>query len=337
MNGFYQRPYNQEELDRLQDEDNAAGLMGMLPPQASPHGLPGAQSLDDIVNQNAKELRRRSMPIGYGQGQGDLDTSMRRVSMMDMQQMIEFGDSSPTGPLTGYQFDPSTSADMDRMRVDGPPGGSQASQSRRQSNADLSINTQFQHQAQYGANGPSASMYPSPMANSSALDVDMNSPYITSGMPSALSLNMDMHMMGNDMQASDMFAPGQYHGSPMMESPVHQNFNAMLGADHDGGMEPNDSYQQLKDESSTPNFLRTTSRTSSGDIATQAKPRQGSGSIQPSIAPPSKATFTSPTRPKPNSGPLETINGMVLPWAPPPGKSGRLSFPNVSFPCSCCA
>jgi hypothetical protein len=333
MNGFYQRPYNQEELQRLHDESNAANMMSMMAPQ----NIPGAQSLDDIVNQNAKELRRRSMPLGYGQGQGDLDSTMRRVSMMDMHQMMEFGDSSPTGPLTGYQFDPSTSADLDRMTVDGANGDHEAAESRRQSNADLSINTQFQSQGSYGANGQPGSVYPSPMAISSALDVDMNSPYITSGMSSAMSMNMDMHMMGNDMQASDLFSPPQYQGSPMMESPMHQNsFNSLLGSAHDpggGGIGSKDAYAQIKDDNSTPEYLRNTSRTTSNENTTQSKSRQGSGSAQPSSLPTPQASYTSPKRPTPNSGPPETINGIVLPWAAPPGKSGRLYCLSTTCPC----
>jgi hypothetical protein len=324
MNGFYQRSYNQDELQRLHDENNTANMMGMMPLQ----NIPGAQSLDDIVNQNAKELRRRSMPLGYGQEQGDMDSTIRRVSMMDMHQMMEFGNSSPNGPLTGYQFDPSTSADLDRMNVDGAAADHEVAQSRRQSNADLSINTQFQSQTPYGTNDPSGTVYPSPMAISSALDTDMNSPYISSGMPSAISMNMDMHMMGNDMQGSDLFTTPQYHGSPLMESPMHQNsYNSILGSTHDpggGGMGSKDAYPQIKDDNSTPEYLRNTSRTTSAENTTQSESRQGSGSAQPSGLSTPQVPYTSPKRPAPHTGPPETINGVVLPWAAPPGKSGRV-------------
>jgi hypothetical protein len=328
MNGFYQRPYNQEELNRLQDERNAANIMGMMAPQNMPQSIPGAQSLDDIVNQNAKEMRRQSMPLGFPHTHADLDSTMRRVSMLDMHQMMEFGDSSPTGPLNGYQFDPSTTTNIDRMVVDSQPADNQDSQSRRPSNADLSIDTQFQSQAPYGNNDPSGTVYPSPMAISSALDVDLNSPYNTSTMPSALSMNMDMHMMGSDMQTSDLFAHQQYHGSPLMQSPVQQNtYGSMLGPSHDpggGGMSTKDTFSPSKDDMSSPGLLHSSSRTTSGEDTTHSNQRRGSSSAQPSNMPHSNPPHTSPKRASRNTGPPETINGMTLPWPTPPGKSGKL-------------
>ena len=46
-------------------------------------GMAGGQSLDDIVNQNAKAIRRQSMPHTFGGSPNHMDPGMRRISMME--------------------------------------------------------------------------------------------------------------------------------------------------------------------------------------------------------------------------------------------------------------
>jgi hypothetical protein len=327
MNGFYTRQYSQDDLQQLQDDSNSGNMMGIIGPQGMQQSSSmGAQSLDEIVNQNEKELRRRSMPLPYGGNPGDLDSPMRRVSMMDMSNMsnmMEFGGSGQTGSLDSFQFDPATASDLDNMSVQGQVGNGSSSQNRRPSNADLSINTQFpthSPHAQYGSMEGPGSVYPSPLPVSSALDMDMQSPYITSGLSTGLPMSMDMNL------SPGMFDPNQYHGSPMMTSPVHQSFpGSGMGTAQDsggGGMSPDEPFPQANDGVVAPNYSHSISRTTSGGDTNQSTSRKGSISAQgASMPPPSNAVqpFTSPKRPAPHAGPPQMINGNPLPWAAPPG------------------
>lgn len=333
MNGFYQRQYGQDDFQHMQDASNSGNMVGIMGPpgmqqqQQQPQGSSmEAQSLDEIVNQNEKELRRRSMPLPYGAQPSGLDTSMRRVSMMDMGDigsMMEFGTSGQTTPLDSFQFNPATASELDGMAVQGQAGNGSANQSRRQSNAELSINTQFSphpSHAQYGPMDPSASVYASPLPASGALDMDMQSPYIQSAMSAGLPMSMDMNM------SPSMFDPNQYQGSPMMTSPVHQNFpgSAMVSA-HDpggGGMSPTEPFPQAGDNGITPNFPHSVSRTTSGGDTNQPTSRKGSLSAQGTgMLPPSNAVqpFASPKHPAPHVGTPQMVNGTTMPWVVPPG------------------
>ncbi|KAF2433841.1 hypothetical protein EJ08DRAFT_583371 [Tothia fuscella] len=278
----------------------------------------GAQSLDDIVNQNENEFRRQSMPLPYGPNAGDIDNPMRRVSMMDMDNMLEFGGSAQTGQLHNFQFNPQTTSEMEHPTMEGSSTDNHPSQHRRPSNMDLSINTQFPSQNQYAQMDPSGSVYASPMPVSSALDMDMQSPYIRSaGLPSGIPMSMDMNIN------PDLYGPSQYQHSPMMTSPVHQDFsNSNLGHIQDqggGGMSPSKPFHQASSNGATPKFLPSVSRTTSAENTNQSGGRKGSLSAQTSMPPPKNTTpsYASPPRPPQPTGPPQMINGNALPWAAP--------------------
>lgn len=323
MNSYYSRSYSQEDLNRLHDESNDANMMGMMGPQSIGQDIVGAQSLDDIVNQNAKDIRRSSMPMVYGHGSNEMDSTMRRVSMLDMDQMMEFGGASPTGPLNSFQFDPSTGPDLERLPAEESSGQNVRGEDRRSSNADLSINTHFPSRGSYGSIGAGA-VYTSPMGVSNALDMDINSPYIPSALAHGLPMSMDLDMMGNTVQNADLFGASQYHGSPMVESPIHQNFpGSVLAQVRDPGGGPGittkETYSRSNDNSATPDFVHENSRTNSGENTTQSNSRQGSTS-GPSSNMALPSVMASPTRPAPHTGPPQVINGTTLPWSAPPGQ-----------------
>lgn len=315
MNGYYTpRHYTQDELQRLQDESNSQDMMGIM----------GAQSLDDIVNQNAKEFRRGSMPLPYGSNPAGLDSSMRRVSMMNMNEMMEFAGSSPTGPLNTFQFDPSPAGSLGHLAAEETVGSSGRMQSGRTSNSDLSINTQFPAQATYDPSGASGGVYPSPMQTGNALEMDMQSPYITSAIPSGIPMSLDM-----SMQNTDLFGPSPFHNSPMMESPIHQSFpSAVLAPGQDPGGGSMDMTGQLRrgsaDSAAAGILTNNTSRHNSleNSVRSNSLTMNDASAQSASMPPPSTMpSFASPKRVPQNTGPPETINGAVLPWASPPGET----------------
>jgi hypothetical protein len=323
MNGFYSRPYNSEDLQQLNGQQNGTDMMDMMGSGApGGPGIMGAQSLDDIVNQNEHELRRRSMPIAYGSGGHGLDNTMRRVSMMDM---MEFGGGySSNRGLEGFQFNPTTPGfDQTMSGVEGNQAVNEPPQIRRSSAAGLSISTHFPNRPTYNSIGQQESMYASSMQTNTPLDMNLNSPYITSG----LSMPMDMGMMSSDLPTTDKYGNPQY-GSPYGEaSPVHQAYSSSVAPtpqDAGGGSVRTESLPQSAENSVTTASSHPSvaiSRANSYDKS-QANSRADSASAQAgSMAPPPPATRSYSPKPLPaNTGPLESINGNILPWAPPAGK-----------------
>jgi hypothetical protein len=335
MNAYYsQSPYGQDDVRRMNQQSGGNDMMGMMGTDQMAGGqMSGAQTLDDVVDQNAKEMRRRSMPMSYGNGDG-LDSSMRRVSM------IEFGGTQSNGPLNSFQFDPSAVTNLDTTMSDLSAQFDNSSRRKRPAANHLSINTQFQPGTMYGRMGPPASAYASPLAVSSSLDMDMNSPYITSGIP----LTMDMNMFGNDMASMDMFASGQAYDSPMIGSPMHANYaDSMMGPSQDpgggGGNIEADLEQKRarssENSSATPDLRESTSRTNSHENSQPPSSRTTSNSTIPIKRnqmlnmPPPLSTNNSyspqpPPRqsvaPPPATAAQEMIGGQLLPWTTPAGR-----------------
>lgn len=274
---------------------NGHNMMGMMGPDAmGSSSVVGGQSLDDIVNQNSKEMRRRSQPLSYNASAGTLDGDMRRVSMM------EFSGTSPTGALNAFQFDPSTSA-MDGVMPAGLPmqraGGNR--QGRRPSSGELALDTQFAAQnSGYGPMTGPGSAYASPLPMNGSLDMDPTSPFVSSALP--LSMNLTDQsltgMMGSDMGAMNIF-PGSQFMSPMMGSPLQQSFTASVhrGSQDQGGgeMDRKAQFGGLDQHVKTPETRASTSRTTSQEQAVQVRSRQPSMSggpasnvnFQPALSP----------------------------------------------------
>ncbi|ORY12027.1 white collar-1 transcript variant 2 [Clohesyomyces aquaticus] len=211
MNGFMsfpeQRPYapshsgqNMMDMSGAQGDLNAFDAL--------------EESLDDIVSQNDKANRRRSMPIYRDQQMQMGSPDTRRLSMMN------FGDPV-TGSLDDYQFNmpPATTMD-DLMRNNSFSRPSNGNQDDHSSANHPAINTQFPNQnPSYQSMPPPGSAYASPMHPNLNLDVDMTSPY-----PGNMAMPLDMtdptlNMMGTDM---NLFTGGQF-GTTMMDSPVAQD------------------------------------------------------------------------------------------------------------------
>lgn len=304
-----------------QHQQNASDMMDIMG-QGAPSGpdIVGAQSLDDIVNQNEHELRRRSMPIAYGNGQNELDSSMQRVSMMDIMQ---FGGAYSTNRgLEGFQFNPTTPAfDQTMSGVEGNQTESEPSQIRRSPAQGLSISTQFTTRSTYDSMGQHEPMYAPSMQVNTPLDMNLNSPFITSG----LSMSADMGMMSSDLPVTDKYGNPQY-GSPYDDSsPVHQGYISSVAPKLqriDGTSLRTDSLPQSIERSATPASSRPSvniSRANSHDKSLVNSRADSTSTHTGSMGPPASRSYS----PKPvpvNTGTQESINGTVLPWAPPSGK-----------------
>ncbi len=203
----------------------------------SSSGIVGGHSLDDIVSQNAKEMRRQTMP--YGSEPSTIDTDMRRISMMD------FTGSSPGGPLENFTFEPTSAPNMDSIiRHSAPIRRHNSTPHRRPAPlaAEVPLNTQFAGSGTtYNGIAAPGPAYGASLAMTSPLDMDMASQYVASNMPMPLDLT-DSTMSGMMNDASMSIYSRQQFTSPTMASPMHQAFPSALAAPppdmRTGSMEP---------------------------------------------------------------------------------------------------
>ncbi|KUJ10727.1 uncharacterized protein LY89DRAFT_655525 [Mollisia scopiformis] len=129
-NNFFDAQYSQEDLQRRVAQRRANGTGPQLNdgPMDMTGMMGGGDSLDDIILQNNNEMRRQSLPQGYGSQ--DID---RRASMM------EFG--SGNGTLNGFQFGPSTATTDRSIRAMNMAGQPMEFSSPMQAQGSLAINT----------------------------------------------------------------------------------------------------------------------------------------------------------------------------------------------------
>ncbi|RMY36728.1 hypothetical protein D0866_03740, partial [Hortaea werneckii] len=181
--------------------------------------LVGGQSLDEILNGNAKSSRKQSLPRQYSQNMGRMSSDMRSVSMMS------FGTGSPAGPMGEY-FEPSAGSSMmpgassnnPQQRVPQKASHS-ANVSRRQSAENgLALNTNFGNTPQtFGNMMGSNSAFASPHA-SGGMGMGMASPYVDSNM--GMSVEGLGGQMMDDPMSMNAYNQPQYSTSAMA-SPMH--------------------------------------------------------------------------------------------------------------------
>ena len=223
-NGYYGASYGPDNIRAGDQSGGAEAMMGIMGPDGMPSpALMGGQSLDDIVSQNSKQMRRRSVPYNFQtNNSATVEPNPRRVSLMD------FGDSTTGSPLDSFQFDPGATGSMDGFMNSstGVQSGNDAAD--RNGNAvPLALNTQYANQ-NFGSMGPPGSAYASPMQPNTGMDMDVASPYLQSG----LSMSMDAvdpimsGMMGNETSAVPYYnsTQQQHFASPAVGSPVHATF-----------------------------------------------------------------------------------------------------------------
>lgn len=275
--------------------------------------LSSGQSIDDMVSQNERAIRRRSMPV-YGQGSNQMGSSdSRRMSVMS------FGDP--------FQFNLQTGADLNGIMHDDSsyPRTSRDTQNNRQPAADLSINTELtNHNSRYSAIPGSGSTYASPMHPSVSMDMDMD---MTSPYPNNMTMPLDMHeplgIVPSDM---NMFSNSQYTNS-MMNSPASPEFvcpQPALPSD------PNNAGLQAPDQFRNTSLSTTPDQRSSKPTRTNSRDQSSTPSTsQPhSENPPSSKNVPTPMSLRAQEGgaqpPQQEISAEALgqikfPWRTPPG------------------
>jgi len=205
---------------------NIMGQDGMpVPGTMGGHG----QSLDDIVSQNAKMIRRQSMPQGYGPSSHShphaLNADMRRVSMMD------YNSSSPLGE---FQYDPNAGMDSGAFTPGNvtPAASATVQQRRSQVNRsdshDLSLNTTFPNTTPntYSAMMPPNSAYASPAHPTTAnLDMSaMESPYLDHSMSMGMDYGVDQNLnsaMSTDPMHMHLYNQTSFNPQSALSSPMH--------------------------------------------------------------------------------------------------------------------
>lgn len=237
LNGYYDRHYSAENLQTVADINKHNAMLGMMGSNGmDTSGMIGGQTLDEIINQNNKELlRRRSYNHmnSYGSSEASQDHDPRRTSMM------EFGSGS-NSDLEGFQFDPApnrTSPGMHRpcniaqRRLDG-----QAAR-RPESNENLALNTHFQNLSSNYSPIPTSSPYPQSLNPSDSLNMDITGTYLPN------TMLMGLNYSGGGMEHDDneevgpmaMFPQGSFTAN-VTSSPLQQNMtNSLRGPAQDPG------------------------------------------------------------------------------------------------------
>ena len=341
MNGYYvQSPFGPGDNRRASDQSPTNGMMGMMPGAGAHLGsqMLGPRSLDDIVNQNSKDYRRRSVPVpGYPVIEGMGPPIRRQSSMMD------FAANSPS--MDSFSYDPTAQSAVDPTMQDIQPQMDASGRIKRSRAQDLSVSTQFQ--PPMFSTMRSQSSYGSPLAGNSSLDMDPSSPYITSGIP----MGMDMNILGSDMAAMEMFGNHNFDSS-MIGSPMQPSFGGSLlapsqdpggGGGGGGGVASNKVDQKMprssEHSSATPDYRQPISRTSSNDNnSPHASSRTTNNSVGLGKPPqrmlsdsqtPVSTSYSSQTpvstsyssQVQTSSNGTEMIGGQILPWTTPSGKS----------------
>ena len=237
MNNYYERQYSQEDLQRMVDLNNHDTMMGIIGPNGvDASGMMGGHTFEDIINQNQKELQRRSS-FHHSHSY----TSNRPIQELDSRRssMLEFGPGN-NSDLEGFQFDPtpvSTSSKMHRpgniaqRRLD-------SQRARRQlSNEHLALNTNFNSMAPSYTPISSSSPYGHNLDSADSLGYDLSATYMSNNM----LMGMDFSGSGMDGGTNGDITPrnaysGNNFTTDMATPAMQQNMSASITEQmHDPG------------------------------------------------------------------------------------------------------
>lgn len=235
MNNYYERQYSQEDLQRLAEMSNHDAMMGIIGPNGvDASGMMGGHTLDDFINQNQKEIQRRS-----SFHQSNTYTSNRPIPEMDSRRssMLEFGPGN-NSDLEGFQFDPtpvSTNSGMQRpgniaqRRLD-------SQRARRQlSNEHLALNTSFHSMAPNYTPISSSSPYGHNLDSAESLGYDMSGSYLSNNMLMAMDFSGLDHGTNGDITPRNAYT-GNNFTTDMSTPPMQQNMSSSIPEQmHDPG------------------------------------------------------------------------------------------------------
>ncbi|CAN9086653.1 unnamed protein product [Alternaria alternata] len=329
MNGYPYptRPFNQANNGNVMMNMNGDAMNGF--------NMVEGQSLDSIVAQNDKDNRRRSMPVyarGPQQQQQQQQQQQMNLGSPDTRRlsMMNFGDPNG-GDMDDFQFDMSTAAMDNMMRSNTFPRTTADIQNDQLPAADLNINTQFQSQASPFPNmATPGSAYASPMHQKNSIDLDMGS--YQNGMTMPLDMDDSLNMMPTDM---NMF-PGNQFNTPMLDSPLNQDFVGPMPAAPQGNNTPSG---QAQDQFKRPSLNNTPevksgrssflSRTTSQDQSSMRSTSRPQSEHRSSNSVPTRMTLASLQNQQPigqdpaQDLPKEVMNKQLqdskIPWQQPAG------------------
>ena len=256
MNGYYSRQYSTEDLQRamdLNDHGSMGGYVGNTGFDGS--GMMNNQTLDEMINQNNKEMQRR----------GNLHQTQSYEALRDSQDqmssrrssMLEFG-SGRVGELDTFQFEPASvpasaaginrPGNLAQRRVD-----SQKAR-RRESAETLALNTGFQSLGPSYSPMTSTSPYQQPLNPSEALSLDMSGNYMSNDMLMSMQYapqhGLDLNNDGEMTPMNNMFSQGDF-GSHLTTSPLQSmppNTNGVLSHDQLAGRTSSMEDQSIMDQ-----------------------------------------------------------------------------------------
>ena len=323
MNGYLQNgDYTTGAMEGDNKQQMTDPMMMMMGQEGMGGGVIGGQSLDEIVNQNAKAMRRQSMPQQYGGQQDHTDTDMRRVSMM------EYSGTPSAGPMSNFQYDLNAGVGQGGMMSGSvTPAHSQQHQNlnRHQSNADLSLQTSFPEAARnFNPIMQPSSAYQSPAHPPTGYDMSMSSPYVDHSMGMQMDYNVDQGL-GNSTPANpqmNMYSQPQQFGQGMMQqSPMHYGgsqtpLSARPPPQDSGGGNRTNSYPAPG--SNTGNAAQTTSRRQSIQRSAQTSPVHAGASSTPG----GQAQPAGPQKQQ-----MQGFSGSMEPSAPAPSHSKDFGNP----------
>ncbi|KAL8907487.1 MAG: hypothetical protein Q9207_001391 [Kuettlingeria erythrocarpa] len=230
MAGYYGQQYSLEDLGKMEAVDSDEMVHYMNVNGLDPSTMMGGQTLDEIINQNSKEMQRRQSFHHSQTFPGTrlpMDQHPRRTT-----SMMEFGGLGNGNELEGFQFEPSTVSH--NLGMQGPPNVPHrrldAQQPRRRDASDnLALNTQMntQYHNLESAYTPMTSASPFSKSAFNQSDpmsgLDMTPNY----MNSHLMIGMDFSAAGlsrensRDMSAMQMFSDSQM-SPPIPTASMHQ-------------------------------------------------------------------------------------------------------------------
>lgn len=340
MNGYsYNGAYTGHGLDQGNDARDNNMMMMDQNSMAMPSGM-GGQSLDDIVNHNAKMIRRQSMPHGYDTSPQHINADMRRVSMLD------YASASPAGSMSDFQYDPNASLDQSgfasgQVTPAAAPNNQRRQQNtsnRRQSGSELSLNTQFANNPQtFTTMMPPNSAYAvSPAHPQSSMDLSaMDSPYLDSAMGVNMDYGMDQNMSNTaagDAMHMNLYNQPQFNQSAL-SSPMHQHQGTpqsgrMSSHDQAGNSSIRSQYSAHQRTPTSSSTVRQLQRSHSLQVNDMSSPAHGASplSATPTGAPqvpqrtPSSHSQQHSQQPTPTHQ-TTSISFPHQPQNPPPGSS----------------
>ncbi|KAI9773950.1 MAG: blue light receptor [Candelina submexicana] len=265
MNGFFGRQYSADDLRRFAELNSGGAMMSMISTDGMHTStMIGGQTLDEIINQNNKELRRRQSAQQFNTGPPDQESDNRRASM------LEFG-SGDGGELATFQFDPSPGQDNMAMGRNGntSSGHGRSGRGKRPSTGELALNTRFTNiSGSYGAMPPDSS-YETPMDASNSLNLDVAGTYSASSLPIALDFSNSplQQVASGDLASMEIYTHNEYQqGLP--PTAMHPSFPGMMHGPPEDPGGGNTGMQGLLGDSDTRDQV------SSGPISAQSQNRQ---------------------------------------------------------------